>query len=62
MGGSLINPAFVPMSKDLGVTVQQVSYNTTAFILLIGLTPMFLSPFANIFGRRILYVVGVLTL
>ena len=52
MSGSLANPTFVPMLKDLGVTVQQASYTTTVFVLDTGLTPMALTPFANVYGRR----------
>ena len=57
VSGSLANPAFVPMSKDLSITVQQASYTTTVFVLLTGVTPMALTPFANVYGRRNLYLV-----
>lgn len=56
MGSALINPAFVLMSKDLGVTVEQASYCTTVYILFSGIFPMFVVPFANVYGRRILYI------
>jgi len=57
VSSALINPAFVQMSKDLKVTVEQASYCTTVFILFGGVTPMLIVPFANVYGRRVLYVV-----
>ena len=36
LGSALINPAFVLMSKDLHITVEQASYCTTVFILFGG--------------------------
>lgn len=58
VGSALINPAFVEMAKDLKVTVEQASYCTTVFILFGGVAPIFLVPFANVYGRRLLYVVS----
>jgi len=57
MGSALINPAFVIMSKDLHVTVEQASYCTTVFILFSGILPMFIVPFSNVYGRRIIYII-----
>lgn len=60
LGSALINPAFVQMSKDLHVTVEQASYCTTVFILFGGVLSMFIVPFANVYGRRIVYVVFII--
>jgi MFS family permease len=57
VSSALINPGFVSMSKSLGVTVQQASYCATVGLLFQGVTPMFFVPFANVYGRRILYTV-----
>ena len=57
LGSALINPAFVQMSKDLHVTVEQASYCTTVFILFGGVLSMFVVPFANVYGRRIVYII-----
>jgi len=57
MGSALINPAFVIMSKELHVTVEQASYCTTVFILFSGIFPMFIVPFSNVYGRRIIYII-----
>lgn len=60
LGSALINPAFVLMSKSLHVTVQQASYCTTVFILFGGVAPLFIVPFANVYGRRIIYVIFII--
>ncbi|RDL35802.1 Uncharacterized protein BP5553_06414 [Venustampulla echinocandica] len=57
LSSALINPAFKVMSLDLGVTVPQASYLTTVFVLFGGVVPMFVVPFSNVYGRRILYVI-----
>lgn len=56
MGSALINPAYVVMSKSLHITVEQASYCTTVYILFSGIFPMFVVPFSNVYGRRILYL------
>ncbi|KAJ9493822.1 hypothetical protein LTR99_011064 [Exophiala xenobiotica] len=55
----MANPAFVEVVKDLNVTIEQASYCTTVFLLLGGVTPLFVVPFANVYGRRILYVIFI---
>jgi MFS family permease len=60
LGSALINPAFVRMAKDLHVTVEQASYCTTVFILFGGVLSMFIVPFANVYGRRIVYIIFIL--
>lgn len=60
LGSALINPAFVIMSRDLDITVEQASYCTTVFILFGGVLSMFIVPFANVYGRRICYVIFTL--
>jgi MFS family permease len=57
MGGSMINPAFILLADELGVTVTKASYLTTVNVLFGGVTPMFIVPYANVYGRRNLYVV-----
>lgn len=57
VGSALINPAYVQMSKDLDITVEQASYCTTIFILFSGISPMFVVPFSNVYGRRYIYLV-----
>ena len=60
LGSALINPAFTQMAKDLDVTVEQASYCTTVFILFGGVAPVAVVPFANVYGRRILYIIFII--
>ncbi|KAK0318312.1 hypothetical protein LTR82_010700 [Friedmanniomyces endolithicus] len=60
LGSALINPAFRQMAKDLHVTVEQASYSTTVFILFGGVLSMFIVPFANVYGRRICYIIFII--
>ena len=57
---ALPNPAFNVIAADLGISVTSASYITTVWILFAGITPMFLVPVANVYGRRPLYVIGTL--
>ena len=57
LGSAILNPAFVVMAKELHVTVEQASYSTTVFILFTGVFPLLLTPFANVYGRRVLYLI-----
>jgi hypothetical protein len=54
----MINPTYVLLAKDLDVTVTEVSYLTTISLLFSGITPVFLVPYANVYGWRNLYVVS----
>ena len=56
LGAALVNPAFVSLAADLHITTQQASYSLTTFVLFSGVTPMFISPLTNMYGRRIFYV------
>ncbi|OCT49152.1 MFS general substrate transporter [Cladophialophora carrionii] len=56
LGSALINPAFVVIAEDLHISVEQASYCTTVVILFMGIMPMFVVPFSNVYGRRILYL------
>ena len=57
MGSATLNPSFILVAKDLHVTVEQASYTTTVFILFTGVIPLLITPFANIYGRRPLYII-----
>jgi multidrug resistance protein len=54
---AMLNPAFVIVAKELNVTVEEASYSTTIFILFAGVFPLFITPFANVYGRRPLYLI-----
>ncbi|KAJ5585693.1 major facilitator superfamily domain-containing protein [Penicillium hetheringtonii] len=57
MGSALINPSFVTIASELHVTVEEASYSITIYMLFAGVFPVFIAPFANIYGRRPLYLI-----
>ena len=57
LGAAILNPSFVLVAKELHVTVEQASYTTTIFILFSGFFPLLITPFANVYGRRPLYLI-----
>lgn len=57
LGSALINPAFVIVASELHVTVEMASYSITIFMLFAGVFPLFVAPFANVYGRRPLYLI-----
>ena len=57
LGSATLNPSFVIVAKQLHVTVEQASYTTTVFILFSGVFPLLITPFANVYGRRPLYII-----
>lgn len=60
LGAAILNPSFVLVAKNLHVTVEEASYSTTVFILFSGVFPLFITPFANVCGRRPLYLIFTL--
>ncbi|KAH8802526.1 major facilitator superfamily domain-containing protein [Xylogone sp. PMI_703] len=59
-GAGFVPAAFGPIAKDLKVTHQQASYLTTTYTLLGGMTPLLITPFANVYGRRPVYIIFTL--
>lgn len=57
-GSAVANPAFVPLSKAFDITVVQASYELTIYIVFAGVGPLLVIPFANIYGRRPIYLLG----
>jgi MFS family permease len=53
MSSAVINPAFVPLGKAFKITTVQASY-----IVFAGVGPLFFAPFANVYGRRPIYLLG----
>lgn len=58
MSSAVINPAFVPLAKEFSITPVQASYELTVYIIFAGVGPLFVAPFANIYGRRPVYLLG----
>jgi hypothetical protein len=58
VGAGFVPAAFGPIAKEFKVTPQKASYLTTFYTLLGGLTPLIITPFANLYGRRPAYIVS----
>lgn len=53
---SFVNPALVPLAKHFGISSTEASYQTTAVIVAVGISPLFWAPLANVYGRRPVYL------
>ena len=49
---AIINPAYVPLAQDFGISSTTASYQTTVCIALNGIGPFLWVPLSNKFGRR----------
>ena len=49
---AMINPAYVPMAKELHISTIRASYQTTICIALGGVAPFLWVPLSNKYGRR----------
>ena len=58
MSAAVINPAFVPLGKAFKITTVQASYELTVYIIFSGVAPLLVSPLANVYGRRPVYLLG----
>ncbi|KAF8519537.1 MFS general substrate transporter [Gautieria morchelliformis] len=56
MNASVINPAYVPMAKYMGISTIVASYQTSVVIALNGFGPFIWNPLANVYGRRPIYL------
>ncbi|OAG36750.1 hypothetical protein AYO21_09023 [Fonsecaea monophora] len=59
-GAGMVPAAFGVIAKDFGVTHQQASYLTTSYTLFGGITPLLLTPYVNMYGRRPAYLIFTL--
>jgi MFS family permease len=53
----MVPPTFGTLAKKFHVTPQKASYFTTCYILFTGIVPLLVTPFVNIYGRRLAYLV-----
>ena len=53
---AVINSAFVPLAKELHISVQEASYQTTVPIVFAGVAPLLWSPISNVYGRRPIFI------
>ena len=58
MSAAVPNPAFVPLSEAFDITIVQASYELTMYIAWAGVGPLLVVPFANLYGRRPVYLLG----
>jgi MFS family permease len=56
MGLAMLNPVLVLVAEELHVTVEKASYTTTFYMLFCGVFPLLATPFANVYGRRTVYL------
>jgi MFS family permease len=55
-----IIPAYLEMSKELGVTIQGASYLTSLQIAILGGAPLFWKPLSNRYGRRPIFLISLI--
>lgn len=59
-GAGMVPAAFGVIAKEFKVSPQQASYLTTSYTLLGGVTPLLLTPYVNLYGRRPAYLIFTL--
>jgi predicted MFS family arabinose efflux permease len=57
VGAGFVPAAFNPIAQEFKVTKQQASYLTTTYTLFGGITPLLITPYVNLYGRRPAYIV-----
>jgi MFS family permease len=55
---SAIIPAYEDISRNLNVSLQQVSYLTSLQIAILGVAPLFWKPISNRYGRRPVWLIS----
>jgi MFS family permease len=60
--GPMLGPGFIPISAQLGITINVLSQSTAWTILAIGLSVFITNPLAKIFGKRPIYMTSIVFL
>ena len=60
LGVGIINPVVVPLAKEFNITPVLATYTTTVALGTGSLGPLIFTPFANVYGRRPVYLISVL--
>ncbi|KAF5352100.1 hypothetical protein D9758_009385 [Tetrapyrgos nigripes] len=60
LGATIINPAVVPLSAEFGIAPVTGTYQSAILIGCSSIGPFLFIPFANIYGRRPIYLISVL--
>lgn len=54
--GPMLGPGFIPISAQLGISVNTLSQATAWLILTLGMVVFIVNPLAKIYGKRAIYV------
>jgi len=57
---AIINPAVVPLANEFRIAHVTATYQTTVAIGTSALGPLLFTPFANVYGRRPVYLLSTL--
>ncbi|KAB2569420.1 putative MFS-type transporter [Lasiodiplodia theobromae] len=60
--GPMLGPGFVPISKQLGISVNTLSQSTAWLILTLGLCVFLINPVAKAYGKRPVYIGAIIIL
>jgi MFS family permease len=56
LNAAIINPAYVPLAKEFGISTVTASYQTTVVITVNGIALFLWVPLTNVYGRRPIYL------
>ncbi|WWC72432.1 uncharacterized protein I206_106394 [Kwoniella pini CBS 10737] len=59
MTSSIFLPSIPQMAEQLNTTAEIINYTVAVFIIIIGIAPVFWSPFAGFYGRRPVYLASM---
>lgn len=60
--GPMLGPGFVPISQQLGISVNTLSQSTAWLILTLGLCVFLINPVAKAYGKRPVYIGAIIIL
>lgn len=59
MMSSAFLPSITQMSHDLHTTAEMINYTVAIFIVAVGLAPIFWSPLAGFYGRKVVFLLSM---
>ncbi|ORY18116.1 major facilitator superfamily domain-containing protein [Clohesyomyces aquaticus] len=60
--GPMLGPGFIPIAKELNISISTLAHSTAWLILTIGLSVFITNPLAKIVGKRPVYVLAIIFL
>ena len=57
--GPMLGPGFVPISKELGISINTLSQSTAWLILTIGICVFLANPLAKMYGKRPVFIAAI---